>query len=223
MIPPVLNWDLGGRGLQDLPRKAQTIFPLLSATTATPGAAPGRLPPALLKTSPGGAWQFLHIPKHRSISTDLMGIIFFCVFFWGKKKQQNNPAGMPWCRARCCVTLPRTMPVQTKRHKGPTATRVAHRGTELEAVTPSKPVSERVSLLLDTFFGGCVCLCGCSRVHCGRRCLRQGLPAPALKPRAAGIGEGAPCGGDLGSDLPRLSLQFPPPRRLQSACLASQG
>lgn len=71
---------------------------------------------------------------------------------------------------------------------------------------PSKPVSERVSLLLDTFFFlGCVCLCGCSSVH---RC--QDLPAPALKPRAAGISEGAPCWGDLGSDLPRLALQFPP-------------
>lgn len=27
MIPPALNWDLGGQGLQDLPHKAQTHFP----------------------------------------------------------------------------------------------------------------------------------------------------------------------------------------------------
>lgn len=46
-----------------------------------------------------------------------------------------------------------------KRHKGPTATPIAHRGTELEALMPSKPVSERVSLLLDTFFLGDVCVC----------------------------------------------------------------
>lgn len=87
VIPPVLNWDLGSRGLQDLPHKAQTIFPLLPATTATPGPAPSPLPPALVETSPGGAWRFLLIPKHRSISTDLIGIFFLCFFFWEKSNK----------------------------------------------------------------------------------------------------------------------------------------
>lgn len=76
MIPPALNWDLGVEGFQDLPHKAQTVFPLLSPTMVTHGPAPDHLPLALIKAIPGGAWEFLRILKGRSISIDLMG--FFC-------------------------------------------------------------------------------------------------------------------------------------------------
>lgn len=73
MIPPALNWHLRAQGLQDLPHKAQTIFPLLSPTMVTRGPASDHLPPALIKTIPHGAWEFLHILKGRSTSIDLMG------------------------------------------------------------------------------------------------------------------------------------------------------
>lgn len=55
MILPALNWDLRGQGLQDLPHKAQTVFPVLSPTMVTHGPAPVHLPPALVKTILGGA------------------------------------------------------------------------------------------------------------------------------------------------------------------------
>lgn len=84
MIPPAVNWDLRGQGLQDLPYETQTVFPLLCPTVVTHGPAPGHLPPALLvKTILGGAWEFLHILKGRSISSDLMRIFFFFLPFGG--------------------------------------------------------------------------------------------------------------------------------------------
>lgn len=73
MVPQALNWDLGGQGLQDLPHKAQTVFPLLSLTMVTCVLAPDHLPPALVKTVLGGVWKFLCILKDRFMSTDLKG------------------------------------------------------------------------------------------------------------------------------------------------------
>lgn len=75
MIPPALNWVLRGQGLQDLPHKTRTVFPLLCPTMVTHGPVPGHLPPALLvKTVLGGAWEFVLILKGRSIFSDLTGI-----------------------------------------------------------------------------------------------------------------------------------------------------